>query len=462
LQKHSSINHPFYHNAFGKIKYFTQQSMINKILENLKIAALNEMQIASIEASKKKGDIVLLSPTGSGKTLGFLLPIISQMDPEDTCIQTLVIAPSRELVIQIEQVFRSMGTGFKVNSTYGGHLVKTEINNLKTPPAILIGTPGRIADHISRGRIDPDTISILVLDEFDKSLEFGFKEEMSYIIGQMKNVKKRFLTSATAMDEIPDFTRMNSPITLDFLSTSDAAPVQLQLKSVTAIGKDKLNVLFRLLCKLGDEATLVFCNHREAVERTSELLTAEGIRHGIFHGKMEQEDRERSLIKFRNGSVRVLITTDLASRGLDIAEVRNIVHYQLPTTENIFIHRNGRTARMNAEGTAWLVLAEGDYAPKFITEPVEDIALDENYPLPQLPFWTTIYIGSGKKDKINKTDIVGLLLKKGNLQKDDVGLIEVQDFTSFVAVNKDKAAGLIRLVENEKIKKKKVKIAIAR
>ena len=436
--------------------------MINKILENLKIAALNEMQIASIEASKKKGDIVLLSPTGSGKTLGFLLPIISRMDPEDTCIQTLVIAPSRELVIQIEQVFRSMGTGFKVNSTYGGHLVKTEINNLKTPPAILIGTPGRIADHISRGRIDPDTISILVLDEFDKSLEFGFKEEMSYIIGQMKNVKKRFLTSATAMDEIPDFTRMNTPITLDFLSNSDAAPVQLQLKSVTAIGKDKLNVLFRLLCKLGDEATLVFCNHREAVERTSELLTAEGIRHGIFHGKMEQEDRERSLIKFRNGSVRVLITTDLASRGLDIAEVRNIVHYQLPTTENIFIHRNGRTARMNAEGTAWLVLAEGDYAPKFITEPVEDIALDENYPLPQLPFWTTIYIGSGKKDKINKTDIVGLLLKKGNLQKDDVGLIEVQDFTSFVAVNKDKAAGLIRLVEDEKIKKKKVKIAIAR
>lgn len=436
--------------------------MINKILENLKIADLNEMQLASIEAAKKKGDIILLSPTGSGKTLGFLLPIISQMDPEDTCIQTLVIAPSRELVIQIEQVFRSMGTGFKVNSTYGGHLVKTEINNLKTPPAILIGTPGRIADHISRGRIDPDTISILVLDEFDKSLEFGFKEEMSYIIGQMKNVKKRFLTSATAMDEIPEFTQMNSPITLDFLSNSDAIPVHLQLKSVTAIGKDKLNVLFRLLCKLGDEATLVFCNHREAVERTSELLTAEGIRHGIFHGKMEQEDRERSLIKFRNGSVRVLITTDLASRGLDIAEVRNIVHYQLPTTENIFIHRNGRTARMNAEGTAWLVLAEGDYAPKFITEHVEDIALDENYPLPQQPFWTTIYIGSGKKDKINKTDIVGLLIKKGNLQKEDVGLIEVQDFTSFVAVNKDKAAGLIRAVENEKIKKKKVKIAIAR
>lgn len=436
--------------------------MINKILENLKIAALNEMQIASLEASKKRGDVVILSPTGSGKTLGFLLPILAQMDPEDTCIQTLVIAPSRELVIQIEQVFRSMGTGFKVNASYGGHLVKTEINNLKTPPAILIGTPGRIADHISRGRIDTDLISTLVLDEFDKSLEFGFKEEMSYIIGQMKNVKKRYLTSATAMDEIPDFTRMNEPITLNYLTNNDASPIQLQIKTVTAIGKDKLNVLFRLLCKLGDESTLVFCNHREAVERTSELLTAEGIRHGIFHGKMEQEDRERSLIKFRNGSVRVLVTTDLASRGLDIADVRNIVHYQLPTTENIFIHRNGRTARMNAEGTAWLVLAEDDYAPKFITEPIENEELDENYPLPKQPFWTTIYIGSGKKDKINKTDIVGLLMKKGNLLKEDVGLIEVQDFTSFVAVNKEKAAGLIRLVENEKIKKKKVKIAIAR
>ena len=217
-----------------------------------------------------------------------------------------------------------------------------------------------------------------------------------------------------------------------------------------------------MICKLGNEATLVFCNHREAVERVSELLWKEDLVHDIFHGGMEQEDRERVLLKFRNGSLRVLITTDLAARGLDIPEVRNIVHYQMPTTENAFVHRNGRTARMNAEGTSWLVLSENETQPKFILEPVEIETLSESYPIPEQPEWITLYIGSGKKDKINKIDIVGLLLQKGGLQKDELGLIEVKDFASFVAVKRDKAESVVRLLEDEKIKRKKVKIAIAK
>jgi len=436
--------------------------MIKKTLENLKISSLNELQLASLEAIKQRGDIILLSPTGTGKTIGFLLPLLTQLQSSELGIQALVVAPSRELVLQIEQVFRSMGSGFKVNSCYGGHAISTETNNLKTPPAVLIGTPGRIADHLSRGRIDPYSIKMLVLDEFDKSLEFGFKQEMTYIISQLRNLKKRILTSATDMEEIPAFTKINSPIALNYLSQNDSSPDRLKIKSVVSEGKDKLAILFRLICKLGNESTLVFCNHREAVERVSELLWKEDLVHDIFHGGLEQEDRERVLLKFRNGSLRVLITTDLAARGLDIPEVRNIVHYQMPTTENAFVHRNGRTARMNAEGTSWLVLSESETQPKFIVEPVEIETLLDSYPLPEQPEWITLYIGSGKKDKINKIDIVGLLLQKGDLQKDELGLIEVKDFSSFVAVKREKAESVVRLLEDEKIKRKKVKIAIAR
>ncbi|MDP4290889.1 MAG: DEAD/DEAH box helicase [Bacteroidota bacterium] len=436
--------------------------MIKKTLENLKIPSLNELQLASLEAIAKRGDIILLSPTGTGKTIGFLLPLLTRLQASEQGIQALIVAPSRELVLQIEQVFRSMGSGFKVNSCYGGHSIKTETNNLKTPPAVLIGTPGRIADHLSRERIEPSTIKALVLDEFDKSLEFGFTQEMTYIISRLKNLKKRILTSATDMEAIPSFTGIHSPITLNYLTLHDAAPEKLKLKAVVAEGKDKLATLFKLICKLGDEATLVFCNHREAVERISNLLWQEGLVHDIYHGGMEQEDRERALLKFRNGSLRVLITTDLAARGLDIPEVRNIVHYQLPTTGNTFIHRNGRTARMNAEGTAWLILAENEPQPVFIPEPVETELLSDSYPLPEQPAWITLYFAGGRKDKINKTDIVGLLLQKGGLQKEELGLIEVKDFTSYVAVSREKAKAVVRLIEHEKIKRKNVRVAFAR
>ena len=434
--------------------------MIEKVLENLKIASLNEMQLASLNAIKKGGDVVLLSPTGSGKTLGFLLPVLGIMDPKKSGIQTLVLVPSRELALQIEQVFRMMGTGFKVNCCYGGHSTRTEKNNLEHPPAILIGTPGRIADHINKGRIDTTYIHTLVLDEFDKALEFGFQEDMSYIINQLKKLNQRILTSATNALKIPDFTGITSPVILNFLSN---VPVKgLRQKVVISKGKDKLDTLFGLICKLGDKATLIFCNHRDAVERISELLWDKGLNHGIFHGGMEQEDRERALIKFRNGTHRLLVTTDLASRGLDIPEIENVIHYQLPPTENAFIHRNGRTARMNAQGTSYLILSEGEEPPAYLKELPELEELPTKNTLPKNSPWSTLYIAGGKKDKINKMDIVGFLLQKGKLQKDDLGLIEVLDFCSYAAVKRDKINTVIHLIKDEKIKKKTVKIEVAK
>lgn len=433
--------------------------MIQTILDNLKIAALNEMQKVSVQAADSR-DVILLSPTGSGKTLAFLLPIVASLDKNSKEVQALIVVPSRELALQIEQVFRQMSTGYKVNCCYGGHSTKTERNNLVEPAAVLIGTPGRLAFHIRNDHFNTKEIKTLVLDEFDKALEFGFENDMAYIIGQLDSLKKRILTSATQMEQIPAFTKVSKPIEINFLKDQNNAP-DLVLKAVLAEPETKLEILFSLICKIGNKATLVFCNHREAVERISEILSEQGLAHGVFHGGMEQEDREKALLKFRNGSYRILITTDLASRGLDIPEIEYIIHYQLPHNEETFLHRNGRTARMHAKGTSYLVLIE-DEEPVFLKKKIEFETLPEKNRLPEQTPWETLYIAAGKKDKVNKIDIVGLLLQKGALQKDELGLIEVQDYSSYAAVKRNKISSTLNLIKGEKLKNKKVRIEISR
>lgn len=435
--------------------------MIQKILEQLKIAELNPMQLSTLEAAGKGGDLMLLSPTGSGKTIGFLLSVLQNLKADRQGVQALVLVPSRELAIQIEQVFKQMNTGFKSNSCYGGHAVKTERNNLSHAPALLIGTPGRIAYHLQHGNVAADSIHTLVLDEFDKSLEFGFKNEMSQIVGKLKGLKQRILTSATVLDNIPEFVGVQNLKKLDYLEASPVVSA-LQLKYVRTPDSDKLELLFNLICYLQDKSSLVFCNHRDAVDRIGALLAEKGLPHGVFHGGMEQEERERSLIKFRNGSFRMLITTDLAARGLDIPEIEAVVHYQLPATLDVFTHRNGRTARMNANGTAYLLLAKDDYIPEFIEEIPEPFELPEKLSMPPKVRWRTLYIAAGKKDKINKMDIVGMLLQKGQLQKEDLGLIEVLDNTAYAAVAAHKIEDTVQRIRNEKIKNKKVRMAVSR
>ncbi len=433
---------------------------VEQWLSNLKIKALNEMQLASIEANEQHADVVLLSDTGSGKTVAFLLPVLQLLDSNNPVTQALVIVPSRELALQIEQVFKAMGTGFKVTCCYGGHLRETEENNLLEAPALIIGTPGRLADHIRRGNIKTGGIHTLVLDEFDKSLEMGFLDEMSFIVGELPSLKKRILTSATDAVAIPVFVGLQSPARLNFLSGKPSAALSIQ--TVASPDKDKLETLFRLICYLGNRSTIVFCNHRESVDRTAAFLKEKSIVAGYYHGALEQPERDVALCKFRNGSVNVLVTTDLASRGLDVANIRYIIHYHLPPDEAVFTHRNGRTARMEASGTAILVLSPEEKLPGYITTAVATITLPEESVLPERPKWATLFVAAGKKDKVNKVDIVGFLTNKGQLKKEDVGLIEVKDFFSFVAVRKSKVPNTLQLIKNEKIKNKKVKIDVAK
>lgn len=431
--------------------------IIGRALSNTGIEKLNEMQQAVLDAGTTK-DMVLLSPTGSGKTLAFLLPLLTTLTKEEKKIQALIIAPSRELALQIETVFRSLGAGYKINCCYGGHPIRTEKKSLEHPPTVLIGTPGRIVDHLDRGNINLDTVRTLILDEFDKSLELGFLAEMKEILSHLPGVRRRVLTSATAAVDIPAFTGITSPVRLSFLNENKEIK-GLTVRVVQSPIKDKLETLYRLLGELKGESALVFCNLREAVERVSGYLTEMNVDNECFHGGMEQPERERALSHFRNGSAAVFVSTDLASRGLDIPEVKNVIHYHLPINEEAYIHRNGRTARMHAEGNAFLILNEVETIPDYIEREPEEFFLPEKVKAPVRSEWVTLTINRGKRDKLSKKDIVGFLFQKGGLEKDELGVVEVKESNSFAAVKRDKLDALIARVRDEKIKNMKAKFS---
>ncbi len=436
---------------------------IVQILQKLGIEKLNAMQEATYKTIKSDKGTFLISPTGSGKTLAFLLPIIELLDAKIPLVQCMIISPTRELAIQIESVWKKMGTGYKINTCYGGHDMTVEIQNLKNPPAVLVGTPGRISDHIERKTFSTENITILILDEFDKSLSMGFEEEMSYVVGKLSALQKRVMVSATAKIKMPAFMGENEAKVLNFNLEDEKTTDQLELKTVISDSKDKIDRLYELLSFIGSEATLIFCNHREATERTVELLKEKGIESiAFFHGGMEQLDRERALIQFRNGTHTFLVATDLAARGLDIPDVNHVVHYHFPLKKEEFVHRNGRTARMNAEGTAYLLLYQNENIPEYLSKLPPELRFSIN-PIPPLASeWNTLYISGGKKDKLNKVDIVGFLSKKGDLERADLGRIEVLDFMSFVAVKKAKTPNLLQKIGAEKMKGKKYKIELAK
>ncbi|MDH6310457.1 ATP-dependent RNA helicase DeaD [Dysgonomonas sp. PFB1-18] len=436
------------------------EEQTSAILSNLGIDHLNKMQVAAQKTIISKPNTLLLSPTGSGKTLAFLLPILQLLKEDVRTVQCLVVVPSRELALQIEQVWKKMGTKFKVNVCYGGHSIDTELKNLSNPPALLIGTPGRLTDHLERKSFDTDSIGILVLDEFDKSLQLGFQDEMNTIISQLPNLQKRILLSATSDVEIPQFVNIKSPTILDYVQEEKSEA--LSVKIVLSPEKDKIESLFQLLCSLNSEPALIFCNHREVSERISDLLNKKKILTGYYHGGMDQDDRERVLVQFRNGSLNYLVTTDLAARGLDIPEMKHVIHYHLPAKESEFIHRNGRTARMHASGTAYIIQFKDEKTPDYISEDLDILQLKAGKPLPNRPEYQTIYVSGGKKNKLNKSDIVGFFLQKGKLDKSDLGLIEVKDFISFVAVRSSVVKTLLMNIRDEKMKGKKYKIEVAR
>ena len=434
----------------------TTESILNKF----EIDALNPMQEKAYKAIQSKSDVVLLSPTGTGKTLAFLLPLIDRLDIDKEEIQVLILVPSRELAQQIEQVALNMGTGFKVNAVYGGRAGIEDKIDLRHRPAILIGTPGRVADRIRRDGFSLEHIKTLILDEFDKSLEIGFEKEMTEIIEALPNVQQRILTSATRQIHIPKFIRLQQPVHINYADRGDS---ELTIKTLLSPDKDKLDSLAKALKSIGNKPGIVFCNFRDALERVSDYLTEHQIHHESYHGGMEQIDRERALIKFRNGTNRILLSTDLAARGLDIPEIEFILHYPLPPHEREFTHRNGRTARMNSDGVAYILHWEGEELPEYIQDiapksvRIEDLQKASTITPTK---WVTLYITGGRRDKISRGDVAGLLIKQGKVHSDQVGVIEIKQNCSYVGVDAEIAQKLVEKTNNSRLKTKKVRISI--
>lgn len=433
---------------------------IDSLLNKFEITALNPMQQRASKAIESGADVVLLSPTGTGKTLAFLLPLIEQLDKECQEIQILILVPSRELAQQIEQVARNMGSGFKVNAVYGGRSGVQDKIDLKHRPAILIGTPGRVADRIRRDRFPLEYINTLVLDEFDKSLEIGFEKEMTEIVASLPNVRQRILTSATSETHIPRFIGMRRPTLINF---EDKGSAQLTIKTLLSPEKDKLQSLEKALQYIGHKPGIIFCNFRDALDRVSDYLTDHNIHHEPYHGGMEQIDRERALIKFRNGTSQLLLSTDLAARGLDIPEITFILHYHLPPHEKEFTHRNGRTARMNRDGVAYILQWEGEELPEYIRAVetaslhVDELSKSQHRASAK---YKTLYITGGRRDKISKGDVAGLLIKQGKVHKDQVGVIEIKQDATYVGVDASVAQKLVERTNNSRLKTKKVRISL--
>ncbi|OJV52098.1 MAG: helicase [Bacteroidetes bacterium 43-16] len=435
---------------------------ISDLLTVLGFESLNQMQQEAIEAAEQHKNVKLLSATGSGKTLAFLIPVLKNLDTTVKSTQALIVVPSRELAMQIEKVFKSMRTGLKITCCYGGHKREIEENELVEAPYIIVGTPGRLGDHIRRKNFDTTGIRYLVFDEFDKTLELGFQEEIQFITDNLPNVERRMLTSATAAVSVPEFIGLEEPEVLSYI-TDDNKPETLSIQQVKSSDKDKAQSMVDLVCQLGARPMIIFCNHRESVERLSYHLWQRGITNEYYHGAMEQRERDAALSKFRNGSTFILVTTDLAARGLDIPHIRYIIHYHLPTSEDAYTHRNGRTARMEASGTAILLIGPDERMPDYLTkEEIPEIKLEPPFELPEKPKWVTLYIPLGKKDKVNKIDVVGFLSNVGELKKEDIGIIDSKDYHTFVGIRKTKAAHTYTLIKEARIKGKKAKPEIVK
>ncbi len=424
-------------------------------LKEAGITQLNHLQEETLKAYEKSKHLAIYAPTGSGKTLSFLLPLLDIL--QKPANKALIIAPTRELALQIDQVWKSLKTTINSTVCYGGHAVKIEVNNLLAKPKLIIGTPGRLADHMRRGNLDITDYTALVMDEFDKCLELGFKEEIQWILDQSKRRSYTFLTSATQLEETPIEMDWSVFETLNFINEELKPDLHY---SILAPHADRLEQLKAFIISTNLAPTIVFCNFREEVDDIGNFFEQERIAYACYHGGMEQFERERALLKFANESSPVLICTDLGARGLDIPDVAYIVHYGFPMNEASHTHRNGRTARMQKSGEIIYFAADENKLTSDIQEQLKNHTIvNSRYTSPR---WTTLYFSAGKKDKINKVDLIGFLCQVGKLQKNDIGKLNVMDHASFVAVDKDDIMQWIKFLNQQKIKSKKVRIGISK
>lgn len=428
--------------------------------------ALNPMQETLLRTNARH--VTLLAPTGSGKTIAFIGFLKNRLHQPNGRLQALIITPTRELTLQVLEVTRKALPGYRAVALYGGHSLRDEENSMQGKvPDILIATPGRLLDHMSRGNVNLSTVDTLIIDEMDKCLQLGFLPDIKKIMRATTSRKNFLLSSATmppqevieAASRGKNGVSTNDTTLFDFRENSVAVP-EIEFIEIPSVSKDKVETLITLLDSLPvNDRSIIFVNHRESAQRIFEHLHREKFPVVLYHGALEQKDREVALAQFSNGSSPVLVATDLAARGLDIPQVQNVIHYHLPVNEETWTHRNGRTARAGAKGDAFVIVHGEETIPEYIVFNREWYPSGKRERAQRGTGLFTAVFDLGKKEKISRGDILGFLTKQAGIPGNEIGKITVSDRYSSVALPSGYISLLKSLEKSAKIKNQRFRFS---
>ncbi|KUG08735.1 DEAD/DEAH box helicase [Solirubrum puertoriconensis] len=419
-------------------------------------------------------DIAGQAPTGSGKTAAYGLPLLQKLDLQLDAVQVIVLVPARELALQGRDELKRLGKylpGLRVAAFYGGHGFQEETKSLRQAPHVLVATPGRLFDHLDRRTFIPNKLQLLVIDETDKLLDLKFQEALANIVQRLPRRRQTLLFSATMPDKVLELVRRNltRPRHVQAGSEGESLPESLTLLGQFGPAEKKPAALFHLLQKPETGRALIFCNTRQRCEELARFLSSRGVAAEALHGKMPQPERDKALLKLRNGSALALVATDVAARGIDVQDLDTVVQFEVPDKADTFQHRAGRTARAGATGTAHVLATPAEQQqvlrwqmPKAVSwQPLHAPSLPPAEKTIR-PTTVTLHVSAGRKEKVSAHDLVGALVNVAGLQREDVGRIEVFDHYSYITVPREAGKAVQQSMSGARIKGQKVRVTEVR
>ena len=438
-------------------------------LNDLGYLQMTAIQAQALPLALAGKDLIAQAKTGSGKTAAFALPLLTRLNPRDFGTQAMVLCPTRELASQVAGEIRRLARyqqNIKVVVLCGGQSIGPQIGSLEHGAHIIVGTPGRIKDHLRKKTLSLARVSTLVLDEADRMLEMGFIDDIESIIQETPASRQTLMFSATYPENIKAISGrfQNSPVQISAESTH--SDQQIAQHFFICPGSGKLDGLVKLLNTYSPRAAVVFCNTRQLTREVCQHLDQNGISTSALHGDMEQRDRDQVLIRFRQGSCSVLVATDVAARGLDIDDLPAVVNFELPRNAEVYVHRIGRTGRADKMGLALTLFADSeryklDAIGQYLSQQIEFEAI-ETLATPAKtmpsPAYTTLCISGGRKDKVRPGDVLGALTGDAGIDGKAVGKIDVTDYAAFVAIDTSLAKQALGRLINGKIKGRKFKV----
>jgi ATP-independent RNA helicase DbpA len=453
---------------------FDQLALTPAVLDNLRqLGYLNmtPIQAASLPISLAGHDLIAQAKTGSGKTAAFGLPLLANLNPRGFNVQAMVLCPTRELADQVTQELRRLARSednIKILSLVGGSPMRPQMLSLEHGAHVVVGTPGRIMDHLQRGSLTLEALNTLVLDEADRMLDMGFYGEIAAIAKLCPKKRQTLLFSATFPAEIGELSKrfMRQPQEVKLPEQHAGDKIRQRFYQIE---KDqRLQAVALLLNHFRPVSTLAFCNTRQQCRDLLEVLRGQGFAALALHGELEQRERDQVLIQFANRSCSVLVATDVAARGLDIDKLEAVINVDVTPDPEVYIHRIGRTGRVDQDGWALSLASENqmkrvDAIAKEIGTEVEWYPLDELHPAskkPLLPPMATLQILGGRKEKIRPGDVLGALTGEAGFTSAQVGKITVTESTTYVAVDRRIAHEAQRRLAEGKVKGKTVKVRI--